>query len=73
MFEGVLLVYAPRDVQLRRLRERNGLDTAAALQRLAAQLPIDEKRARATWIIDNADGLDATSRAVDVWWETAVR
>ena len=73
MFEGVLLVYAPREVQIRRLRERNGLDEAAAVQRLAAQLPIDEKRGRATWIIDNTRGLDATARAVDHWWETAVR
>ena len=73
MFQGVLLVYAPRDVQLRRLRERNGLDEDAALQRLAAQLPIDEKRDRATWIIDNSHGIDATARALDLWWATAVR
>jgi dephospho-CoA kinase len=72
MFEGVLLVYAPRDVQIERLRERNGLDAAAALQRLAAQLPIDDKRERATWIIDNSDGLDATSHAVDTWWDAVV-
>lgn len=72
MFEGVLLVYAPLDLQVARLRERNGLDEAAALQRLAAQLPIDAKRDRATWIIDNSDGLDETSRAVDAWWETVV-
>jgi dephospho-CoA kinase len=73
MFEGVLLVYAPREVQLRRLHERNGLDETAALQRLRAQLPIDEKRERATWVIENTDGLEATQRAVDRWWETAVR
>jgi len=73
MFEGVLLVYAPREVQIERLRERNGLDEVAALQRLAAQLPIDEKRDRATWVIDNSGNLDATSQAVDRWWETAVR
>jgi dephospho-CoA kinase len=73
MFDGVLLVYAPPAVQIRRMRERNGLDEAAAQQRLDAQLPIDEKRSRATWIIDNSDGLDATSRAVDQWWESAVR
>jgi dephospho-CoA kinase len=72
MFEGVLLVYAPREVQLRRLHERSGLDETAALQRLAAQLPIDEKRDWATWIIDNGDGLDATSLAVDRWWESVV-
>ena len=73
MFEGVLLVYAPREVQLRRLRERDGLDETAALQRLAAQLPIDEKRDRAIWVIDNSDSLEATSRAVDRWWNTFVR
>jgi dephospho-CoA kinase len=73
MFEGVLLVYAPREVQLRRLHERNGLDEAAALQRLAAQLPIDDKRDRATWIIDNTDGVEATSRAVDQWWDSVIK
>jgi dephospho-CoA kinase len=73
MFEGVLLVYAPREVQLQRLRERNALDEEAAEQRLAAQMPIDEKRDRATWVIDNSDGLDATSRDVDTWWIAIVR
>ena len=68
-----LLVYAPREVQLLRLRERNGLDETAALQRLAAQLPIDEKRLRATWVIDNGGGFDATSRAVNLWWDATVR
>ncbi|MGA7987460.1 MAG: dephospho-CoA kinase [Candidatus Dormiibacterota bacterium] len=72
MFEGVLVVYAPVDVQIERLRERNGLGEAVALQRLAAQLPIDEKRARATWVIDNSGGMDATERAVAAWWDLVV-
>ena len=72
LFEGVLLVYAPPEVQIQRLRERNGLDEESARRRLAAQLPIDEKRDRATWIIDNAGDLDATRRAVDAWWERSV-
>ena len=73
MFEGVLLVYAPEAVQIRRMRDRNGLDDAAAAQRLAAQLPIEEKRARATWVIDNSGDIEATARAVDRWWEATVR
>jgi dephospho-CoA kinase len=72
LFEGVLLVYAPRAVQVRRMRERNGLDAAAAEQRLAAQMPIEEKHARATWVIDNSGDLEATSRAVNAWWEANV-
>jgi dephospho-CoA kinase len=72
MFEGVLLVYAPADVQVQRLRERNHLDEVAAQQRLAAQLPIDEKRTRATWIIDNSGDERATKQAVDAWWDANV-
>ena len=72
MVEGVLLVYAPPEVQVRRLQERNHLDEAAARQRLAAQLPIDDKRARATWIIDNSGDEAATRRAVDDWWDANV-
>ena len=62
----------PGDVQIRRMRERNGLDDTAALQRLAAQLPIDEKRDRATWIIDNSGGSVATEQAVAAWWNSVV-
>jgi dephospho-CoA kinase len=71
-FPGVLVVYAPPEVQIRRLRERNGLDEVAAQQRLDAQLPIDEKRRRATWVIDNSGDLDATERQVDAWWAAVV-
>jgi dephospho-CoA kinase len=71
-FPGVLVVYAPPEVQIRRLRERNGLDEAAARQRLDAQLPIDEKRRLATWVIDNSGALDATERQVDEWWAAVV-
>jgi dephospho-CoA kinase len=72
MFDGVMLVYAPAAVQIQRLRERTRLDEAAARQRLRAQLPIDEKRERATWIIDNGGDTGATERAVDAWWQQVV-
>jgi dephospho-CoA kinase len=35
-----------------------------ARQRIAAQMPIDEKRALATWLIDNSGSLAATERQV---------
>jgi dephospho-CoA kinase len=55
--ERSLVVYAPRETQLKRLMERDGLDEAAALQRLAAQEDIETKRAKATWVIDNSGDL----------------
>lgn len=67
-FEGTLLVYAPASLQLQRLLTRDGLDGAAARSRLSAQLPIDAKLDRATWVIDNSGRLDQTVLHVDRWW-----
>jgi len=65
---GVILVYVPREVQVRRLMARNGLDRAQAEERLAAQLPLDDKRQHATWIVDNSEELARTRAQVeDVW------
>jgi dephospho-CoA kinase len=47
----VVVVHAPPDAQLARLMARDGLTPAEASARLAAQLPVAEKAARA----DNAD------------------
>ncbi len=71
-FDATLLVYAPPAIQLRRIRERDGLDAVQAEQRLAAQLPIDEKRERATWVIDNSGTREATAAQVAAWWREVV-
>jgi dephospho-CoA kinase len=67
-FDGIMLVYVPPAVQVERLRIRDGLDDLSAQRRIVAQLPIDDKRARATWIIDNTGGVDATAAQVEAWW-----
>lgn len=67
-FEGTMLVYARPATQLLRLRERDGLDDISAQRRLVAQLPIDEKRARATWVIDNEGSRESTAAQVHDWW-----
>src|SRR5579884_1772722 len=71
-FEGVLLVWVPAELQLRRLVERDGMVEAGARARLAAQMPIDEKRALATWVIDNSGSVEDTERQVAAWWREHV-
>lgn len=61
----IMVVYIPQELQLKRLMERDGLSPDAALQRLAAQLPIEEKRQRADITIDNGGTLEATAQQVD--------
>jgi dephospho-CoA kinase len=65
---GVVLVWVPREVQRARLMARDGLDEAAAEARLAAQLPLDEKRQHATWLVDNSGNLEATRAQVEEVW-----
>lgn len=65
--EAVAVVWAPRATQLERMRARDGFSPAEAEARLAAQLPIDEKAARADFLVQN-DGplaeLPAKARAL---------
>ncbi len=68
--EGVVLVWVPREVQKARLMKRDGLDEAAAEARLAAQLPLDDKRQYATWMVDNSGSLEATRARVEEVWRT---
>ena len=67
LFERVLLVYAPDAVALERLVAR-GLSEADARARMAAQMPIEEKRRLAAVVIDNSDGLEATRAQVESAW-----
>lgn len=60
----VILVYVPASVQQDRLMRRDGLSAADATARMRAQMPIDDKRAHAHYIIDNTGGREATRRQV---------
>jgi dephospho-CoA kinase len=51
----VVVVFAPPAAQVARLAARDGLSRAEAEARLAAQLPVAEKAARADVIVDNGD------------------
>src|ERR1700694_5438399 len=51
--EMVIVVWVDPETELRRLHERDGLTEEEARQRIAAQMPLDEKRARADAVIDH--------------------
>jgi len=55
--EDSVVVYTPPDVQLERFMKRNGYSEEESRRRIASQMPIDEKKARATWVIDNSGDL----------------
>lgn len=70
---GVVLVAVPHDVQLQRLMQRNALAREEAEARIASQMPLEQKRPHATWVIDNSGSLDATRAQVEKVWQEVNR
>ncbi len=50
-FDFVVVTVCPPDVQLQRLLERDRMSENEARQRIAAQMPADEKAARGDFVI----------------------
>ncbi len=63
--DSVVVVWAPPDVQRARLAARDGLGLAEADARLAAQLPIDDKAARADFVVENTGAPAALGAKAD--------
>jgi len=64
-FRPLVVVSLPAELQCARLQQRDGLDEAAAAQRIAAQLPLADKVAVADYVIDNSGSLEALLARAD--------
>ena len=64
-FDAVVVVACPREMQLTRMMERNKLSKEDAERRLAAQLPIDQKIKKATYVIKTDGTFDDTNAQID--------
>jgi dephospho-CoA kinase len=69
LFRPVVVVTAPREVQLARLMRRDGLSAEAAAARIDSQMPVAEKAARADHVIDNGGALAQTEAQVEALWQ----
>ncbi len=63
-FDVVVVTVCPPDMQLRRLLDR-GISEEEAHQRIAAQMPAEEKAARGDFVIRTDDTMLATDRQVE--------
>ena len=66
-YEQVIVVEAPLATRLARLEAR-GVPRADAQRRIAQQASDEERRALATWVVDNAGDLGALEAQVDAIW-----
>lgn len=65
----IWLVYVPAEMQKKRLAERDSLSLLEIEQRLAAQMPIEEKKVFADVLLDNSGTLSDTAAMLKKTWD----
>jgi dephospho-CoA kinase len=68
--EHSVVVYTPKAIQLERFMKRNGFSEEESLRRIESQMDIEEKKARATWVIDNSSNLKHLQKECEQFVET---
>jgi dephospho-CoA kinase len=71
-FKNVVVVYTPYEIQLQRLIQRNNLSQEEAKKLINLQLPIEEKKQKATFVIDNSKNLKHLQKEVDEFVKSLV-
>ena len=59
-FDKLIVVWCRPEIQLERLMLRDGLSTEEASRRVAAQMPQEEKKSYADYLIDTSNGFEDT-------------
>jgi len=60
--DKLIVVYARQQDQVKRLMERDRFTLEQALARISSQMPLDEKRKHADYVIDNTGSREASER-----------
>jgi dephospho-CoA kinase len=66
--QKVIVIYVPEEMQRTRLQLRNNLNREEAESRILSQLPIEEKKSLADYLIDNSGTVQQTKRQVVALW-----
>ena len=69
LFDKLLVVYVPKELQIERLMARDKISTDQAVKILSSQLPMAEKVKFADFVIHNDRSLDKTRAQVEDLWE----
>ena len=69
LFDKLLVIHVPAEVQIERLAKRDGISQEEAANILKAQLPIDEKLQFADFVVDNTKDLASTRAQIETIWK----
>jgi len=66
--DDIWVVYLDRETQLKRVMERDGVTREEALQKVAAQMPMEEKRLYGSVVIDNCGSpAELEEQVIELW------
>jgi dephospho-CoA kinase len=60
-----VVVYTPKDTQLNRFIKRDAYSKEESIKRISSQMSIEDKKLKATWIIDNSKDLKHLQNEVE--------
>jgi dephospho-CoA kinase len=63
-FDKIIVVYVPKDIQIKRLMKRQNISYDEALNLINLQICIEEKKKKADFVIDNSYSLENTKKQV---------
>jgi len=66
--DRVLVIAAEEEERVRRVMVRDGLSAEEVRQRMAAQMPPEEQRRAADWVVDTTSGRSAARRQLEAIW-----
>ena len=69
MCDFTMVIYIPKELQIERLVQRDGLTRDKALKRISAQLDSAERNSKADIVIDNSRSIEDTHNQVIEWLE----
>jgi dephospho-CoA kinase len=64
-FDRLVVVHCAPELQIARLRSRDGLDEASARARIDAQMPLEEKVGFGHYVVDTSADVEATNQLAD--------
>jgi dephospho-CoA kinase len=68
LFDHLLMVYVPAEVQLKRLIERDNISQELAGNIIRSQMSVEEKKGYCDLIVDNSGSLEQTRQQVEEIW-----
>ena len=64
-----IVIYTPKDLQIKRLQNRDNITKEEAMLKISNQMDIEEKKNLGTYIIDNSKDLKHLQQEIEVFLE----